>query len=209
MRFLEFKKNLEKFTLFSINDIKKIEPKFYRSRLNDWQEKGYIKKIRRGFYAFSGIKLNEQKLFLIANRLYSPSYVSLDIALSNYGLIPEGVYSVTSISTRKTKEFDTTLGSFSYRNVKPQVFFGYSLARIDDQEYKIAEIEKAVLDYFYLNPAMSDEDSFIEWRFNFQEFKANADMEKFKRYLKAFDNARMASRVERFLTFMEKENVNS
>lgn len=209
MRFLEFKKNLEKFTIFSINDIKKIDSGFYRSRLNDWQKKGYIKKIRRGFYAFSDIKLDERQIFLMANKIYSPSYVSLDTALGSYGLIPEGVYSVTSISTRKTKEFDTTLGSFFYRNVKSQIFFGYSLARSGDQEYKIAEIEKAVLDYFYLNPAMSDEDSFTEWRFNFREFKAGADMEKFQKYLKAFGNEKMAKRVERFLTFMEKENADS
>lgn len=209
MRFLDFKKNLAKFAIFSINDIKKIAPKFYRPRLNEWQKKGYIKKVRRGFYTFSDVPLNEQRLFLIANKLYSPSYVSLDTALSHYELIPEGVYSITSISTRKTNEFDTALGRFFYRNIRPQVFFGYSLARIDDQEYKIAELEKAVLDYFYLNPAMSDEDSFIEWRFNFQEFKANADMKKFKRYLKAFGNAKMAKRVERFLAYMEKDNVNS
>lgn len=208
MRYLEFKSNLEKFTVFSISDIRKIDPSFYRPRLNEWQKKGYIKKIRRGFYTFSDIEFNEQRLFLTANRLYSPSYISLEMALSNYGLIPEGVYSVTSISTRKTRVFDTALGRFSYRNVRPGLFFGYFLAGVDDKEYKIAEIEKAVLDYFYLNPKMSDEDSFLEWRFNFQEFKANADMEKFKKYLEAFGNLRMESRVKKFLAYMEKKNVN-
>lgn len=209
MQFLEFKKGLERFTVFSINDIRKIAPGFYRPRLNEWQKKGYIKKVRRGFYTFSDIRLNEQKLFLIANRLYSPSYVSLDIALSYYGLIPEGVYSITSISTRKTAEFGTNIGNFTYRNVKPQIFFGYSLSKIDDQEYKIAEIEKAVLDYFYLNPAMSDASAFAEWRFNLKEFKTNANMKKFEKYLRAFGNAKMASRVERFLKWMEKENVDA
>jgi len=209
MRFLEFKKNLDRFTIFSLNDIKKIEPKFYSPRLNEWQKKGYIRKVRRGFYAFSDINLNELKLFLVANKLYSPSYVSLDIALSHYGLIPEGVYSVTSISTRKTSEFNTSLGNFLYRNIKPQLFFGYSLAKIEDQEYKIAEIEKAVLDYFYLNPSMNDENAFAEWRFNIPEFRARADMDKFARYLKAFGNAKMAARVKRFLAYMEKENADT
>jgi len=209
MRFLEFKKSLEKFTVFSINDIKKVEPRFYSPRLNEWQKKGYIRKIRRGYYAFSDIKLNEQKLFLMANKLYSPSYVSLDIALSHYGLIPEGVYSITSISTKKTNEFNTSLGNFIYRNIKPRLFFGYSLAKIEDQEYKLASIEKAVLDYFYLNPSMNDEETFAEWRFNTMEFTARADMDKFARYLKAFDNAKMAARVKRFLAYMEKENADT
>src|SRR3989338_6658324 len=105
MKFLEFKQNLKDFITFNLQDIRKIEPGFDLRRLSEWQRKGYIQKLRRGYYIFSDIALNEEKLFLVANRLYGPSYVSLEMALSFYGLIPEGVYALTSITTRKTEHF--------------------------------------------------------------------------------------------------------
>ncbi len=203
MKYIEVKDRLNNFFVFNLSDIKKVDPKFYRQRLNDWQEKGYIKKLRRGHYIFADIEITEEVMFLIANRLYSPSYVSLEMALNYYGLIPEGVYSVTSVSTKKTKSFETPVTSFSYRNVKPELFFGYRLSKVGERNYKIAEIEKAVLDYLYLNPAMSDENSFAEWRFDFETFQEKADMEKFHRYLSSYDSPGMNTRVKRFMKYME------
>ncbi|NTV92420.1 MAG: hypothetical protein HGA72_03825 [Chlorobiaceae bacterium] len=57
--------------------------------------------IRRGFYAVSpeitGIPLSQTQ---VANLLYGPSDVSMDYALSHYGIIPERVIEVTSITTK-------------------------------------------------------------------------------------------------------------
>ncbi len=91
MQFIEFKEKLKNYIVFSLQDIKKIDKNFYRSRLNEWQDKGYIKKIRRSYYIFDDLNLNEAILFLIANKIYSPSYISFEMALSYYGLIPEAV----------------------------------------------------------------------------------------------------------------------
>jgi len=90
MKFLELKNELKDFPIFSLNEIKNIDPNFYRRRLNEWQDKGYIKKVIRGYYIFSDLQLSEEILFKIANRIYSPSYVSLESALSYYHLIPVG-----------------------------------------------------------------------------------------------------------------------
>ena len=127
---------------------------------------------------FTDTQLNEERLFLIANRLYAPSYVSFEMALSYYGLVPEGVYSITSACSKKTAKFKTPIGEFSYRNLKPQLFFGYCLQQAGKQQYKLAEIEKAVLDYLYLNPKSTRKGDLQEWRFNAQEFLARADMDK-------------------------------
>jgi len=72
MQYIELKEALKDFTIFSLNDIKKIDSRFFRSRLNEWQDKGYIKKIIKGYYIFSDLKLNEDVLFEIANRIYNP-----------------------------------------------------------------------------------------------------------------------------------------
>jgi len=103
MQFLELKKNLKDFMIFSKRDIEKMDQSFHNQRLSEWQKKGYIKMIRRGYYIFSDLEINESILFLIANKIYSPSYVSLEMAFSYYNLIPESVYSVTSVTTEKNK----------------------------------------------------------------------------------------------------------
>jgi hypothetical protein len=98
---------------------------------------------------FSDIKPDESTLFEISNLIYSPSYVSLESALSYYGLIPEAVFSINSVSTRKTAVFKTPLAVFNYRKIKKSLFFGYILQKYNNKSYKIASPEKAILDYFY------------------------------------------------------------
>jgi predicted transcriptional regulator of viral defense system len=147
MQYLELREELKDFAVVTVNDIRKIEPDFYLARLNEWQKKGYIKKLRRGYYMFADAVLNEEMLFLIANKLYSPSYISFEIALSHYGLIPEGVYLITSASSKKTARFKTPISEFAYRRIKRTIFYGYKIEQHKGQGYKIAEMEKAILDY--------------------------------------------------------------
>ena len=202
MNYQKLKEQLKNFTVFSLSDIRKVEAKFYRRRLNEWQAKGYIRKLRRGYYMFADLIINEETLFLIANRIYMPSYVSFEMALSYYGLIPEGVYLVTSASGRKTVRFKTPVAEFSYRKIKPELLFGYRLEKQRGQGYKIAEMEKAVLDYLYLNPKITEESDFHEWRFNSEEFLAKADIAKLNEYAKAFKNKQLMLRLKKFLSFM-------
>lgn len=203
MLYNELKAQLKDFMVFSLTDIRKIEPDFYRRRLNEWQDKGYIKKLRRGYYMFTDTQLNEETLFLIANKLYAPSYVSLEMALSYFDLIPEGVYSVTSATSKKTEKFKTPIGEFSYRNLKPQLLFGYSLQQVGKQQYKLAEMEKAVLDYLYFNPKSTQKADLQEWRFNGKDFLARADMSKFHRYVKVFNSPSLEKRAKQFINFVK------
>ena len=204
MRFTYFKAQLKDFIVFTLNDIRKVEPEFHRRRLNEWQDKGLIKKIRRDHYMFSDTPLNEQALFLVANHLYPPSYVSFEAALSFYGLIPEGVYSITSASSRKTAHFRTSIADFQYHRIKPSLFFGYRLDSYQGQWYKMAVMEKAVLDYLYLNPGIADEADFHEWRFNSRDFLAKADLTKLRRYATAFGSKLLSTRLEKMLALMIK-----
>jgi predicted transcriptional regulator of viral defense system len=203
MNYNEFRNELQDYVAFSLDDIRKIEPGFHRRRLNEWQDKGYIQKIRRGYYMFGNLGLSEELLFAIANKLYTPSYVSFEMALSYHGLIPEGVYSVTSATTKKTSKFKTSIGEFSYRSLKPELFFGYDLVSVGRQRAKVAEAEKAVLDYLYLNTTSTSEADLAEWRFNSREFLAWADMDKFSRYVKLFHSPSLERRAAQFLKFIK------
>lgn len=202
MQYLDLKTQLKDFPVFSIKDIEKVDSSFHKQRLSEWQKKGYIKKVRQGFYIFSGLEMNEQTLFTIANRIYEPSYISLEMALSIYGLIPEAVYGITSVTSQRTKRLKTPVGDFIYRHADPTLLFGYQLREHDGHHYQIAEIEKVVLDYFYFNAKINDTESFEGMRFNASEFREKANMQKFNTYLKAFDNQALAKRISSFLTYI-------
>ncbi|MDO8593126.1 MAG: hypothetical protein Q7R92_05220 [bacterium] len=202
MQYIEFKKKLNEYTIFSWQDIKKIDALFYRSRLNEWQDKGYIKKIRRGYYIFADQILNESVLFSIANKIYSPSYISFEMALSNYGLIPESVYGITSATSNKTKRFKNEIGEFIYSHLKPELIFGYKLESLGGTTFKIAEIEKAVLDFFYINAHLKTEADFSELRINEEEFKIRVNGKKLMKYLDSFNNKSLEKRVKKFLKYI-------
>jgi len=127
MRFMQFENDFRDFPVISLADIRGLDSNFDRRRLSEWREKGYIRKIIKGYYIFADADMDENRLAVIANRIYRPSYVSLETALSHYHLIPENVYLVTSLSTRRTALFESPVGRFSYRTVKREFFFGYTL----------------------------------------------------------------------------------
>jgi predicted transcriptional regulator of viral defense system len=203
MQFIEFKRKLKDFVIFSLNDIRKIEVDFDLRRLNEWAGKNYIRKIKRGYYIFSDLQINEQILFLIANTIYQPSYISLEMAFSLYNLIPEGVYKITAITSKKTNNIKTDIGNFTYKHIKPELMFGYELREYDNHRYSVAEIEKAALDYLYLNSHINSKKDFDGLRFNFFEFKIRADMNKFKKYSNAFHNKALSVRVNEFISYIK------
>lgn len=103
-------------------------------------------KLRNGFYI---LKDTRPSLYVIANRLYRPSYISLESALSFYKIIPETVYGVTSVSTKATREFESEIGIFSYQKIKREAFIGYELKDVHGEKIFIADAEKALADYLY------------------------------------------------------------
>ncbi|MFA4873004.1 MAG: hypothetical protein WC659_03660 [Patescibacteria group bacterium] len=107
---------------------------------------GLFVKLRNNFYT---IKDSHPDYFFIANKLYQPSYVSLETALSYYKIIPEVVYGNTSITTKTSREFETPIGNFTYRHIKTEAFTGYELREVDRYKVLIAEPEKALADYLY------------------------------------------------------------
>lgn len=209
MQYLDLKNQLKDFPVFSIKDIEKVDLSFHKQRLSEWQKKGYVKKLRQGFYIFSDLEINEKTLFTLANRIYEPSYISHEMALSIYGLIPEAVYGVTSVTSQNTKNIKTPVGDFIYRHIQPELMFGYELREHNGHHYRLAEIEKAVLDYLYFNSKISDNESFEAVRFNISEAKEKIDGEKFSKYLTAFNSKALEKRAKKFLTYINHSNSHA
>lgn len=107
---------------------------------------GIFLKLRNGLYMIKDSFVSHS---FIANKLYGPSYVSLQTALSHYNIIPEVVYATTSVTLKLTREFLTPKGNFIYQRIKKKSFTGYGLRQIDGDGALFAEPEKALADYLY------------------------------------------------------------
>ena len=167
MSFQEFKFHFEDFKVFSIKDILKWNSSFDSRRLVEWQDKGYIKKVVNRWYLFANQKRSVRLDFLTANRIYSPSYISFHSAWAFYGLIPEGVYAITSATSLKTNMFNTDVDTFTYRHIKPSLMFGYRLVDVEgNHQCKIAEPEKLLLDHLYLYADLKSSKDFESLRIN-------------------------------------------
>ncbi|MEK7547511.1 MAG: hypothetical protein AAB540_01315 [Patescibacteria group bacterium] len=151
--------------------------------------------------------MNRDFLFYAANKIYTPSYVSLEMALKYYGLIPEEIFQITSVSAKKTAGFKTLIGNFSYRRIKPSLYWGYRLADFGKQKILLAEPEKAVLDYLYINPKLKTADDFAEMRVNADEFKSQINPARLQKYLETFNNKALSKRVKVFLTTIQNDSV--
>lgn len=205
MQYIQLRQAFNDFTVFTLNDIRQIDPNFHRRRLNDWQAKGYIKKAIKEFYIFSDKHLDENVLFEIANRIYKPSYISFEMALSFYQFIPEIVYSMTSASTRRTYVFHTLFGDFQYRTIKPALFFGYEIIPYNSKIFKIAEPEKAILDYLYINAHLKTGTDFESLRINEEIFFQKIDLDKLTAYCQKFQNKMLIKRMSRFIKFLTSQ----
>lgn len=139
-----------------------------RCQVQYWLKQGHLLSLKRGSYILNETLRREPlSMGFIANSLISPSYVSTEYALNYYDLIPEKATVYTSVTTKKTYLFKTPLGSFEYRSLKKELFFGF-IKKVDaGYSYFIAYPEKALLDFFYLNrfKAAKDKESFDSYRF--------------------------------------------
>ena len=118
-------------------------------KLSELERKGLIIRIKKNLYVVSQ-KVHNQEISseLVANHLYGPSYISLESALSYYGLIPERVYSMRSVCTKRHKQYETQLGHFEYIKVPENYFpIGISQEIINNSySFLIATPEKALCD---------------------------------------------------------------
>jgi predicted transcriptional regulator of viral defense system len=203
MRFREFESKIRELPVFNLNDVRKLDPIFHRQQLNYWQNQGYIKPLAGGYYVLADRAMDEMYLFMVANKIYEPSYVSLESALAYYEVIPETVLGVTSVSSRKTKQYESTWGVFSYRSVKPQYMIGYQV--IDNspvKKFKIACLEKALLDYLYLHSDIGSIADFEGLRWNRTQLHSLLDYSKFTKYVNIFDKRALENRVNQFLEYL-------
>ncbi|MFH1958850.1 MAG: hypothetical protein ABIJ22_00765 [Patescibacteria group bacterium] len=109
-------------------------------------KKGFLTQVKKDLYFFSDY---QPHAFLVANQAYQPSYVSLETALSYHQMIPETVYTITSVTSQSTQEFSAGHLHLQYHKIKIVAFTGYTLRQLHEDTALVAEPAKALADYLY------------------------------------------------------------
>lgn len=86
--------------------------------------------------------------FYLANIVRQPSYISSWAALQYYNLVTEAVYSITSVTPKVTRDYQTKAGNFSYQSINKDYFSNFSLVNGKFNFY-IASPAKALFDLLY------------------------------------------------------------
>ena len=113
-------------------------------------KQGKLLHLRRGLYSMTEALGYPDKPhpFELAQYIYGPSYISLESALSFHKLIPETVYTVTSATVKRSNEFQTPLGLFSYSHLHPDNFYTeVELVTENNHQFFMAKPWKAICDY--------------------------------------------------------------
>lgn len=204
MNYIEFHKQWHHYGCFNIYQIKSWHRGFNRHNLMNWVKKGYLVKLRKEYYAFADfIKVPNFNEY-IANKIYKPSYISLQYALSHYGMIPEAVMQVTSVSSLKTMRFKNDFGEYYYQTVKPDLMFGYAPRLMPDgRAIMFATPEKALLDFLYLNPFYESVDDMLDLRLDENYLDEDLNMEQLMDYLSRFKSASLKSKIDTIIKAYE------
>ncbi len=120
-----------------------------RAKITQLLRKGIIIRIKKGLYIFGEpYRRRPYSKELLANLIYGPSYISLEYALQYYGLIPERVEAITSVTSGRSRNFTTPAGLFTYRRI-PVYALSAGFDRVESKDgtaFLIATPEKALAD---------------------------------------------------------------
>jgi predicted transcriptional regulator of viral defense system len=143
-----------------------VSPADIRLQLARWVKGGKLIRLRRGIYMLANpYRKVPPHPFLLANRLKKASYVSLQSALSHYGMIPESVPVITSVTTGRPETLTTPAGTFLFQHIRNSLFNGYRQVEVGpNQPAFLASPEKSLLDLIYLTPQADSPDFLRELR---------------------------------------------
>lgn len=160
-----------------------------KKRIYELKVKGWLVPLRRGLYFISDISsrgfVNISPL-VIAGAFDKDSYISLDSALSHYGLFEQILRTVSSVTKFKTKKYVFQDSTYRYLKINKKLYFGFKTENIEGYYTKVAELEKVVLDYLYFKNDTYSIDLLLE---KLQKIKDRIDFKKLFMYARKFPGA--------------------
>jgi len=197
MNFLDFKKKMFDLACFSTNQVYAWQPDFDRNNFSHWIRRELLIRLRQGYYSFPEYLAKPDFSLYFANRIYRPSYISLHTALAFYGIIPEAVVQITSVTSLKTANFNNAFGAYSYKSVREDLMFGYDMKTLaDGRTMLFAKPEKALLDLLYLYPFYNTATEIEELRLDDDYMQDEFNWELLQDYTKRFNNKALERKVK-------------
>jgi len=194
--YLSLRAKFIEYGCFSIYQVLMWDDGFDSNNYTRWCRRGLLVRLRRGWFAFPELLKVPDFSRYVASRIYKPSYISLQTALSFYGMIPEAVTDITCVSTLKTAEFTNKFGTYSYRTIKPELYFGFELKRMPDgRTIPFATPEKAILDFLYLYPEYNDTAVMLDLRLDEDYLMNELNHERLREYASQFGSKALVSRL--------------
>jgi predicted transcriptional regulator of viral defense system len=160
------------------------QEKMVRLRKNLYVTKSYLDNTeRRGIFS--------DYVEFAANKLHSPSYLSLDYVLHEHNMLTEIPRNITSVGLRKTENFSNDLGNFIYHKIKEELFIGFKVVKKGNFSILKATKAKALFDFLYFRKRLlTDERAVEELRLNLDEFTTD-DFKELKGYVETERSTRM------------------
>lgn len=175
-----------------------------RLQLSRWGKAGRLIQLKKGLYTLAEPyrKVNPHP-FVVANAMKKASYVSLYSALGHFGMIPEYVPTVTSVTTQRPERVETSLGQFVFRGIKKNWFCGYQqVDLVSGQSAFVATPEKALLDLVYLTPGADSYDFLFELRLQSLE---KLDLGVLRGLAEMSKSTKLRRAVRQIAKFLEQE----
>lgn len=190
--------NLPYFNIKNLKIIDNIDEKYLRINLSRLSKRDYLIKLKRGIYVsrnfINNIKtknLLSPYLEFISEKIYEPSYLSLDYILSENEILTEMPKNFTLISTNKTKILTNSFGNFIYHKIKNKLFIGFKTEKIDNFFISKATKAKALFDFLYLRKNLITDKTYIkELRLNLENFNRKDKLE-LNKYIKIEGSKKM------------------
>jgi len=111
--------------------------------------RGLVSRVAKGVYANKLVR--DQSATDFVNVLKPNSYVSLESALNHWGLSTQSPVTLTCVTTEKPKEYKTPEFAITFRTISKRLFWGFVEKQTRYSKYRVAEPEKALLDWIYLS----------------------------------------------------------
>ncbi len=153
------------------------------NRINLLAKAGWLRRIKQGLYlivdSLSARSQNDLSLYVIANALVSESYVSLSYALNFYQMFDQYDQTITSITNKDSKEYNFDNHTYKFSKVKKDLYFGFVEKRDNGKIIKIAEAEKALIDYLYIDTSFGTASLIFE---KIKNYHQDLDLNKLQDY---------------------------
>ena len=180
-------RGLRLFTPLELQRVLNISAVAVRFLVHRYAKRSALLKLRNGLYCLSSHLPSEMAA---ANRLYEPSYLSFEFALSYHHVIPEAAYLVTSATTRPTRSLSALGKTFHYHRLKKSAFTGYEPLKIGAETVLMATPEKALVDTLYFvdlkKKTLNDR---IDLR--------TLDKKRLESYVRLFDRPSLLQRIQK------------